>query len=85
MTNCLALVFQSILQLNPFSLLKAKTAYNFGLSKCDRVHKVKGLLNIISLTKSMAVIFFAEKTVRSFCTAKAPQIFQQKEAGIFFA
>ena len=60
MTNCLALVFQSILQLNPFSLLKAKTAYNLGLSKCNRVNKIKESLSIISLTKSMAVLFFAE-------------------------
>ena len=36
------------------------------------------LLTLTVLTKSIVVIFFAEKIAMSFCTAKAPRIFQQK-------
>ena len=42
------------------------------------------LLSLPLLTKSIAVIFFAEKIVRSFCNAKASYFFFSKKCFFFF-
>ena len=44
---------------------------------------IKDLLSLTAHTKSNQVIFFAEKNVRSFCSAKAPHIFSAKNGSVF--
>ena len=43
----------------------------------------KNLFSLTEFTKSLVVIFFAEKNVRCFCRAKAPHIFTAKNGSVF--
>ena len=44
---------------------------------------VNDSLSLLVRLKSSVLIFFAEKNVRSFCTAKAPHIFSAKNGSVF--
>ena len=44
---------------------------------------VNDSLSLLVRLKSSVLIFFAEKNVRSFCSAKAPHIFSAKNASVF--